>query len=243
MEVYSIEENERTRPDLNNMQPNESVASSLSTQVLIRNTNENSAIILENIETSIQNNNKLNNNINNNTNNKRTKRQSFLYIFTIVSLFLIVSCFLFMTFLTIKLLINNNNNSNNYQDVEKPSLNTNRNLDKIDREALFKYLLKNFEKNAQNLTDLKVVENDKNTTQNLQDKNSNSGLFERNLFSWLKNTFKMSFFDRFDSNTGSKYSTPPVYISQSQALGEDPFDSLSNIFPYSRKPINNGGKT
>jgi hypothetical protein len=227
MEVYSIER-DGVRNE-NQLQPSASVASSLSTQVLVPTDVTQASLSTIRVKKWAPR-------------GTRSSKNCF-YTFTCATAFLFVLCFLVMSVVTVKLLINNYHADLNssVQNGTNYTLNTNR---KLEQESLESTSLPTFNQYEKNF--LKFILT--NLTSSL---NKSSGspvrgggssattihaddpFFERNLFSWLKNTFKMAFLGKLDATSDTKQPNSPGFSGK---FGVETIDgSLLNAVPFSKK--------
>lgn len=203
-------------------------------------------------------------------------------VFTIFTLFFFILCFVFMSAITFKLLLDsysslnsensntNNNNNNNSRLLNASSnqsaLKAHKELESVDTDydvgeslrlssadrKLLKQILTNLSMfhvnrsfvNKSNLSsDPSVASN--NSTRNGTNSDFFSTLFERNLFTWLKNTFKMSFLGKYDNSESDKSAAMmplPANQYDSEPIS-DPFDpAFLNTAPFSKKNIGRGGQ-
>jgi hypothetical protein len=220
------------------------------------------------------------NNVNNTTNRldfmgrkssggrKRSKR--CFYIFTAVTLFLFVICFVFMSIVTARLLFNSyfdhmnmgqSGGGNVSGTAAHHTLNTNRKLG--DQDTIIDSNVVNFNAYEKNflkfiLTNItsslnKTSGGGNKANSNLIRGSSKSGnspaaldntnvhtiqaddpYFERNLFSWLKNTFKMAFLGKYESDTAKAVSTSTVSTKFNNNFHGDPKFDI-NLVPFNKK--------
>jgi hypothetical protein len=265
MEIYSIEKDGGQNEHNSQLQPSASVASSLSTHVLVpaqsKSNNASSSTTARNFNSTMR--------VKKFSPSKASK--SCFYIFTCLTLVLFALCFIVMSIVTVRLLLNNyyaemSHSAAAQQNGTNYTLNTNRKLeqDSVDAAtaAAAASSLPTFNQYETNF--LKFILSNLTTSINksagggsnnrgggggfgspgLGNSHVDDPYFERNLFSWLKNTFKMAFLGKLDGNGGDT-KQPPASPSFPSKFGNFPSsDSLDNSIPNSVpfvKKVSTGG--